>query len=389
MTNSEKVLTKVFDSIEYGTIKLITYEQKEYLFGQGNKGPSCTIKILNEKFFAFILSRGRIGLGESYTKGWWKVENAELSDFLGILLRNNLEEKTSLGWSISLQLLFKNEFHYDLSNEFFQLFLDESMSYTCGYMINSEDSIDQMQFQKHALISKKMNISDKKGKLLDIGCGWGGLLKHIGDHNKNINCVGVTLSKEQHSYANELMSLNNLDDRISIQLMDYRDIQGKFDFIVSVGMFEHVGKENYKTFMKKTKELLSPGGIGLLHTMGMSGRKNIDVDAWLKKYIFPGTAVPYLSEISDHMRLEDLKIIHVENIGPHYVDTLKHWINKFNNNIDDILNLEGMDMEFIRTWEYYLNLGRAGFQYGNMQLFQCLFCHEVDRSFFNPHPPLP
>ncbi len=260
------------------------------------------IQVKNEKFYDRLVSQGSIGLGESYMDGWWDVE--KLDEFFERALRNNLDRKVKRNFTtLAVYLRAKifnlqksdafhiGEAHYDIGNDLYGVMLDKHLTYTCGYWKDAKN-LDEAQEAKLDLVCKKIGL--KKGdKVLDIGSGWGSFIKFAAERYGAI-CVGLTISKEQADYANN--TRGNLP--IETRLQDYRDINEKFDHIVSLGMFEHVGHKNYRTYMEKVNSLLKDGGLFLLHTIG-SNTSILDFDPWMMKYIFPNSGTPSIVQIAE------------------------------------------------------------------------------------------
>lgn len=332
------------------------------------------ITVHNDGTYARVLAEGSLGLGESYMDGWWDCP--ALDQFFFKLCRARLSEKTPVtmqGCLAYIQSKIMNlqskvrafevaEKHYDLSNELFQKMLDSRMLYSCGYWKRA-DNLEQAQEDKIDLICRKLNL--KPGmKLLDIGCGWGGLAKHAAQ-KYGAHVVGITVSKEQAAYAKEITK----GLPVEIRLQDYRDLTEKFDRITSVGMFEHVGYKNYATFMQVTHKLLADDGIMLLHTIGTNG-STTHGDAWINKYIFPNGMLPSVSQIATASEclfvMEDW-----HNFGPDYDKTLMAWHANFEKAWPTLK--DQFDERFYRMWNYYL-LSCAGlFRARDIQLWQVVF----------------
>ena len=260
--------------------------------------------------------------------------------------------------------------HYDLGNEFYQYFLDPTMTYSCGYRLQESDSLEQMQLQKYELTCRKLALQPGE-TLIDIGCGWGGMLIYAAEHY-GIFGTGITLSEPQARLAQERIEQKGLSDRIKIIIADYREIQGQYDKFVSIGMFEHVGKGNFATFMQKAFELLTPNGVGVLHTIvTQSNERN---GAWVDKYIFPGGYAPQLHEITQELWAAKLTIAHCENLKPHYAETMKRWSQNLSSNRTKIASLDPIyDERFLRMWYLYLQSFEASFRYGGLHVYQLLF----------------
>jgi cyclopropane-fatty-acyl-phospholipid synthase len=331
------------------------------------------IKILNKKVYNRIKAEGSLGLGESYMEGWWECE--ALDQFFYKLFLGKVP--SSIGFS--LPLLFSvisskvlnlqsksrafevGEKHYDLDNELFSKMLGKTMAYSCGYWLKSK-SLDAAQTAKFDLICKKLNL--KKGqKILDIGCGWGSFSKYAAE-NYGVSVVGVTISKEQAEFAKK--SCKGLP--VEIRVQDYRDLNEKFDNIVSVGMFEHVGVKNYREYFQIANKCLKENGLFLLHTIGRLTPGG-DSDPWLTKYIFPNGSLPSLQQIaSSSERLFVIEDVH--NFSADYDKTLMQWHKNFNAvwpKFKDKYN-----EKFFRMWNYYLLSCAGAFRAREIQLWQII-----------------
>lgn len=329
------------------------------------------IQIHNDDLYKRIALHGTLGLGEGYMEGWWDCQRMDL--FFEKVLRARLETRTHFNFSIAmimLAYLFTNlqtkarstqvaEVHYDLSNAFYQKLLDKRMIYSCGYWKNAKN-LDQAQEAKLDLICQKLELQAGE-TLLDIGCGWGGMAKFAAE-NYGAIVTGVTISKEQAELAKEACKGLPVD----IQLRDYREVKGKFDKIVSVGMFEHVGPRNYREFMQVASDRLEDEGLFLLHTIGHR-YKTHSADPWVNKYIFPNGKIPYIEHISTAINnvfiLEDW-----HNFGMDYAKTLSAWHDNFEQNWPTFADQYGQS--FYRMWKYYLLCFTGAFNARHMQLWQ-------------------
>jgi cyclopropane-fatty-acyl-phospholipid synthase len=255
--------------------------------------------------------------------------------------------------------------HYDLDGRLYSLFLDADRQYSCAYFETPETSLDDAQLAKKRHIAAKLRL-DHDQDVLDIGCGWGGLGLYLAELG-GANVTGVTLSREQHAIANERAAEKGLSERAHFLLKDYRDVHQKFDRIVSVGMFEHVGISHYDTFFQKCAELLSDDGVMLLHSIGRSEGPNV-TNPWIAKYIFPGGYIPALSEVLPAIERAGLLVTDIEILRLHYAETLKAWRERFLAHRDDVERI--YEPRFVRMWEFYLAASEMSFREQNMMVMQ-------------------
>jgi len=335
------------------------------------------IQVHDTAFYRRVLSGGPLGLGEAYMDGLWDCEAVD--DFIYKVLRADLEHSISplklllpVLWAklVNLQSpgrAFRiGEHHYDIGNELYQLMLDQRMVYTCGYWKDA-DNLDDAQEAKLDLICRKVGL--KPGmRVLDLGCGWGSFAGFAAERY-GVEVVGVTVSKEQIEYGQQRYKDLNVD----LRFQDYRDVNERFDRIVSIGILEHVGPKNYKTFMEVVERNLAEDGLYLLHTIG-TNTTALSVDPWTNKYIFPGGVLPVLQQIDAVTEgvfiLEDL-----HNIGTHYDPTLMAWMANVDKHRQELENL-GYNERFYRMWRYYL-LGAAGSDRARRnQLWQIVYSKE-------------
>jgi len=353
-------------------------------YGAGE--PQFILTFATKRSAEHVLESGSLGFGEEYMAGDIQVEG----DFRQLLRFGADSAFLNLPIGLKAKLAFKHlrqtslntlsrstkhvAHHYDRGNDFYKLWLDESMAYSCAYFRYENDTLEQAQQQKYEHICRKLHL--KAGEtLIDIGCGWGGMLIYAAKHY-GVRGVGYTLSKQQVEYAVDLVKRQGLSKEISIVLEDYRKIEGKFDKFVSVGMFEHVGKQFIPTFMEKLQSILNPGGIGLLHTIGQE--LPVPGDPWTLKYIFPGGYIPTLDEIVRTMCEAKLIPTDVENLRPHYARTVEEWCARFEVNAKKI---EAMyDASFVRMWRMFLNGCVANFRYGDMRLYHVLFTNGLNNT---------
>ncbi len=339
-----------------------------------NGSHSHDIHIKNDKVYERILRQGSIGFGEAYMDGLWECER--LDEFFCKLTPSQPEKKIKnlkvLSYYLSSVIFNKSrrsrafqigERHYDIGNELYQNMLDKRMVYSCAFWKNA-DNLDDAQEAKLDLICKKLHI--KEGStILDIGCGWGSFVKYVVEKH-NVKAVGITVSKEQVDLAKE--KCKGLP--VEIRLQDYRDLNEKFDYIVSIGMFEHVGHKNHTVYMEIVHKCLKDDGLFLLHTIGNKETK-IACDPWIDKYIFPNSLIPSLKQITS--AIEGLFVIEdLHNFGYYYYPTLMAWFNNFNSNWDKLRekDSEKYDERFYRMWKYYLLSSAGAFKCRDLQVWQ-------------------
>ncbi|MCU7893329.1 MAG: cyclopropane fatty acyl phospholipid synthase [Candidatus Thiodiazotropha sp. (ex Ustalcina ferruginea)] len=331
------------------------------------------IQVHDEMLFNRVLTQGSLGFGEAYMDGFWDC--SALDELFSRLMAVDIDEQLA-GWfkfRLIGELLRQNLFnlqstrrafqvgekHYDIGNDVFEAMLDSGMSYSCGYWEYADD-LERAQRQKLEMICRKLQLKPGE-RLLEIGCGWGSLMHYAAKHH-GVKVVGVTISKAQQKLAQKRCK----DLPIVIELMDYREITGSFDKVVSVGMFEHVGQKNYRTFFRTVNRLLSDDGLFLLHTIG-SHKRVKTLDPWTEKYIFPNGKIPSASEIT--VSLEGLFLIEDwHNFGRDYDRTLMNWWLNFNQAWPDLKRR--YDDRFYRMWKYYLHSCAGFFRCRKGQLWQ-------------------
>jgi len=339
-----------------------------------NEAGVTGVTINDERFYKRVLTQGSLGLGESYMDGWWDAK--KLDDVFYKLLSANLDEKVKNNFRFLSQLVIARVFnlqsksrafqvgehHYDLGNDLFENMLDKRLTYTCGYWKNAKN-LNQAQEAKLDLICRKLGL--KKGqKVLDIGCGWGSFAKFAAEKYK-VKVVGVTVSKEQVKLGRELCK----GLPVEFRLQDYREVNEKFDYIVSVGMIEHVGRKNYREYMKVAHRNLKDDGLFLLHTIGAI-KSGLVTDPWTEKYIFPNGMVPSVKELAGS--IEGLFIMEDwHNFGADYDKTLMAWRKNFEKNWPKIK--DNYSERFYRMWRYFLSASAGAFRSRRSQLWQIVF----------------
>lgn len=329
-----------------------------------------------------LLRSTSLALGEAYMRGDIELDR-DLFEVLDLFLgqmgrfKSNKRALRSLIYTSKSKGNQKKEVtsHYDIGNDFYRLWLDETMSYSCGYFKRAGDSLFEAQVQKVDHILDKLHL-EKGMTLLDIGCGWGFLLKRAAQHY-GVKGVGITLSEEQYRQFSEEIRDQHMEDRLEVKLMDYRDLEKSglsFDRVVSVGMLEHVGRGNYECFLQNVEAVLKPEGLFLLHYI--SAQEEHPGDPWIKKYIFPGGTIPSLREIIGLMPEYRLYTLDVESLRRHYTQTLLCWRENFLKHREEIVQRYGE--EFTRMWELYLASCAATFHNGVIDLHQILVSKGVN-----------
>jgi len=347
------------------------------VFGAGE--PDFSIAFRTQRALRRSLKSGFLGFGESYMAGEIDVEG-NWDRFFALAMSSSLEHVVLPIGSLVRFLLVRLRTrdtkhrsranivrHYDLGNDFYKLWLDESLTYSCAYFRSPDDALETAQAAKLDLICRKLRLQPGQ-TLLDVGCGWGSLLIHA-VRRYDVQGVGCTLSENQARLAAQRVREAGLEKQVEIRLQDYRDVAETFDRWVSVGMAEHVGKAFLPRFIEHISRRLRPGGVGLLHFIGKD-RTGFG-DPWTLTYIFPGGYLPSLPETLRLMGRHDLRTVDVENLRPHYALTLDRWHDRFERHVEEIRTM--YDDRFVRMWRLFLVSSAAGFRYGNTRVFQILF----------------
>jgi cyclopropane-fatty-acyl-phospholipid synthase len=332
------------------------------------------IQVHDGRLYSRILQAGPLTLGESYVDGWWDTDDIPTLFFR--LVRADLEHRIKPLRLILPVLKAKvfnlqqagrafriGEHHYDLGNDLYQAMLDKRMTYTCGYWKDAEN-LDQAQEAKLDLVCRKIGLQPGM-TVLDIGCGWGSFARYAAE-KYGVSVTGITVSKEQVSLGREVCA----GLPIELRFQDYRDLEGTFDRVVSLGMFEHVGVKNYRTYMRVVHRCLADEGIFLLHTIGAKAPQDA-IDPWTEKYIFPNSALPTAPQIT--RAAENLFVMEDwHNFGPDYEATLLAWMENFDRNWES-LDRKKYDQRFYRLWKYFLQSAAGGFRSRRNQLWQIVF----------------
>jgi cyclopropane-fatty-acyl-phospholipid synthase len=357
-----------------GSITLVQPDGSRETHGPGG-GRQITVKLHDRRAALELFRNPRLKIGELYMDQRLTVEDGSILDLLELVVgakpwEQGRRKALGKGKAGKLKSLFRRNpvrksrsnvaHHYDIGNELYALFLDDDLQYSCAYFTDPKNSLEQAQADKKAHIAAKLDLKPGQ-RVLDIGCGWGGMALYL--HKvAGVDVLGITLSEEQLKIARQRAKDAGVSDHVKFELVDYRLLEGRFDRIVSVGMFEHVGAKHYDEFFAKCRELLKPGGVMLLHTIGKLGEVSKAPDPFTDKYIFPGYHLPSLSQMCAASERARLIASDVETLRLHYAYTLRHWLERATNHRAEI---EAMyDDRFFRMWEYYLAGGIVMFESG-------------------------
>ena len=360
---------------------LLDANSNNYVIGNPKKQNPIKLKLLDKSLHYKLLLYPDLFLGEAYSNGTAVIENGTLTEFLDIALKNVGRNETSTlseflnklrgtyRFLTNFNLVKKSKLnvahHYDISDDLYELFLDSKRQYSCAYFKNENDDLETAQTNKIKHIIKKLNLKPNQ-RILDIGSGWGSLAIEIAKESQ-CEVVGITLSENQLEYSKKKAKELNLENQVEFRLMDYRQLDEKFDRVVSVGMFEHVGRKFYKNYFNQVSNLLNDDGIALIHTIG-SANPPRDPQPWITKYIFPGGYTPSLSEVAKPIEKSGLVISDIEVLRMHYAHTLRHWKKRFLGEKDRVLQM--FDEKFFRMWEFYLTSCEMSFKWGDQVVFQ-------------------
>ena len=363
-----------------GTLEIIDSNEKIYKFGSSN--PQVRIRLKNKSIERKLFFNPNLHIGEAYMNEELIIEKGTIEEFLNLITNcyddfisnNKFYKFYEYLSSIFMPLQQINQLvnsknnvahHYDINEDLYKLFLDKDMQYSCAYFHNPNISLEQAQKDKKEHIIRKLQI-DKNMSVLDIGCGWGGMAIEIAK-STGAKVKGITLSENQFKTASERAQKEGLSDKVTFALQDYRNETEKYDRIVSVGMFEHVGVKYFKTYLSKANDILNENGVFLLHTIGQRGKPTA-TSPWIRKYIFPGGYIPSLSEVMKETQKLNINVTDVEILRLHYAHTLTRWYQNVLENKDKIIKM--FDQRFFRMWEFYLlaskysfvNMGNVVFQ---------------------------
>ncbi|WP_421709046.1 class I SAM-dependent methyltransferase [Algihabitans sp.] len=375
--------------IRRGDLTITYADGRKRRYGDGH-GEPIGVRLTDRATERKLLVNPKLAFGEAYMDGRMVIEEGDLEALLTLAIGNmsHLENHGLFRWlEIAEQALRrlvsfnpvdrsrKNvHHHYDLSRGLYDLFLDADRQYSCGYYATEATDLEQAQRDKKLHIAAKLKLDRPNLKILDIGCGWGGLALYLAE-TAEAEVLGITLSTEQLALARERARQRGLDKRVRFELIDYRHLEGSFDRIVSVGMFEHVGPAHYRTFFDRIAELLRPDGVALVHSIG-STHAPTATNPWLRKYIFPGGYTPSLSEVLPAVERSGLWTADIEILRLHYAKTLRDWHNRFMANWDKAAAL--YDERFCRMWEFYLVGCELSFRQMGQMVFQLQMARDVE-----------
>jgi cyclopropane-fatty-acyl-phospholipid synthase len=384
LPRSGKVLIALLDKYLKGGQVRFRFGGIEASAGTGDAFETV-LRVNDAGLFSRVLRYGNLGLGEAFMDGDFMVEKGELHEFMTACLRAHIDKHVAKDVRLAARLLaFRiHAFlegstksvrrHYDAGDDIFESFLDSSLTYSCGYALSPDDDLETLQRNKMDRICRKLQL-EKGNRLLDIGCGFGGLLIFAA-REYGARGTGITTSRSHAEGANRQVSEAGLNDRITILLGDFHTVTGEYDRIVSVGMLEHVPRWDHDAYFRCIADHLVPNGLGLVHAIGCNGEGN-QHDPFIQKYIFPNSNQPKLSEIARGLERYGLGILDVENIAIHYAYTAHHWLTRFRSGRARLA--QRYDESFLRMWEYFFHCAIAGSYASESALFQTLF--SADRT---------
>ena len=374
--------------IAKGRLSVIDWKGRRHEFGDPAGANRCIIRIHDRSFPLRVLASPSLALGEAYMEGRLTIERGNIRSLLNILtsnlrvLQEGRLEKLRLKCARLLSRLRRNprirarrnaSHHYDLSGDLYRLFLDPDGQYSCAYFQTGNESLEDAQAAKRRHLAAKL-LLEPGHSVLDIGSGWGGLALELA-REVDVRVKGITLSTEQLNSARERAEASGLADRVRFELQDYRDVDEQFDRIVSVGMFEHVGRAHYDQFFATIARSLKQQGVAVIHSIGRRAPPG-RMDPWITRYIFPGSYVPSLSEVLPAVERSGLWITDIEILRLHYGDTLRQWYERFQTRRAEARAL--YDERFCRMWEFYLAACEMMFRNGDLMVFQIQLAHERD-----------
>lgn len=371
-------LRRALAGIRCGNLQVVSASGSTYRFGDGS-GKPIVARFSSPAAQWGVLLDPDLKLGEAYMEGTFAIEQGTIAGFVDLAMQDGAGwprwalpfTASRYLWRRVRQFNLRNRarrnvaHHYDLDERLYALFLDSDRQYSCAYFDNAEESLDDAQLAKKRHLAAKLLIKPSD-RVLDIGCGWGGLALYLAE-NCDARVTGITLSEEQLNVARRRVTEREMAGRVAFQALDYRDVTGVFDRIVSVGMFEHVGVSFYDAFFAKCASVLADDGVMVLHSIGRPSGPSA-TNAWIAKYIFPGGYIPALSEVLRAIERAGLLVTDIEILRLHYAETLKAWRDRFLAHRDEVARL--YDSRFVRMWEFYLACAESAFRRRNMMVMQ-------------------
>ncbi len=360
-----------------GTLEFVLPDGRIWRIGKGE--PIVPVQVHDPGMVWRLLRHPRLAFGETYMEGLWDPVGGNMAEILKMCAHNIDRQRSGIWGADWLQKIFGSRrdlhtqarakenvrHHYDVDYNVYKRFLDQDLHYSCAYFQAPDDALELAQQAKCAHIAAKLDLRPN-ATVLDIGCGWGSLAMYLAEQH-GVQCTGITLSEEQLKVARSRARDRGLESEVNFKLLDYRDITGEFDAIVSVGMFEHVGRPQYDLFFERVRDLLVSDGVALLHTIGRYSATG-GADPWIRKYIFPGGYVPSAAEVLNAVEKSGLVSCDLEFLRGHYALTLDHWHERFRAARADVV--KDLGEHFCRMWEFYLQACAACFRYSDLAVFQ-------------------
>ena len=380
---SDNIVFGALKFIKHGQLKLINYDGKKYQFGESSENLNVELKVNKPGLTYTIINKGSIGLAEAYMREDFETNN--LSDLIELTAKNirivyRFSGLLDFSYVNSIKRLFKKNTkekskeniskHYDLGNEFFSLWLDRTLTYSSAIFENKMNDLEEAQINKYKKLTNL--LKPKNGdKVLEIGCGWGGFAEYIGK-NFDVKLDCITISKKQYEYASERIHKNNLNEKVKIKMMDYRDVKNKYNSIASIEMIEAVGENYLKNYFQTIKENLSQKGVAAIQAITIDDKlfdRYKNKEDFIQKYIFPGGFLPSKKSLYNYAYKSGLKVDQYNSYGLHYSNTLNIWKSEFTKKWEEI-SKQGFDLTFKRMWNFYLSYCEAGFKSKNIDLIQ-------------------
>ena len=379
--------------VRRGQLSVIDHTGQKHDFGTSGAEPHATIRLRDPRLYRRLTFYPTLHVGRAYIDGRLTIEEGTLSDFLSLILINErlasgtragefkrrLDEVARLSAVVNLPARSRRNVshHYDHTADFYRMFLDDDLQYSCAYFSKEDISLEEAQEAKKRHIAAKLNLRSEH-RVLDIGCGFGGMALFLA-RNYGVHVTGVTLSTEQLKIARERAAKQGLARLVEFRLEDYRNTRGTFDRIVSVGMFEHVGRPHYRRFFSRLGQLLADDGVALLHTIGRETAPS-PINVWMRENIFPGAYLPTLSQIAPVLEKQDYHLADFENLRLHYATTLNEWNRRFQLNRERVREIDPArhDDHFCRMWEFYLQGCEAAFRHSGLTVFQLQLTKKID-----------